>query len=500
MSRHAYRELAEHFGQSGRLSAALEVLEWDMEVIMPAGSASDRAEQLTALRGVIQQIESNPRLEDAFSRINEDELNAWQQANVREMKRIWTHARAVPGEIIDELSRAGSACMMRWRVSRQENDFASLEPALAHVVERVKEKAQATSEALKQAPYACLLAEYEPGLELERLDRCFEQLQSFLPSLIQRVIEKQKSEPQDDQASHPVTRDAQRAFWAHVVDALGLDCSRSRLDESAHPFCGGTPDDIRITTRCKAGDYVEGLMGVIHECGHANYEQGLPLDFRYQPVGHARGMVIHESQSLLLEMLACRSRAFFQWLAPQLERAFGTALPPHARSPSTLFNRATRVKRGLIRVDADEVTYSAHVLLRYDIERQLLSGQCRVADLPELWRELMMKYVGVAPPDDRTGCMQDIHWMDGSFGYFPCYALGAMAGAQLFATARAAGAGTDEQLQEGDFQPLGHWLREHVHSHGSYFGSSDALLERITGTPLQATAYRTHLEQRYLSA
>jgi carboxypeptidase Taq len=278
--------------------------------------------------------------------------------------------------------------------------------------------------------------------------------------------------------------------------ALGFEFERGRLDISAHPFSGGATDDVRITTRYSDEDFGRALMGVLHETGHALYELGLPAAWRHQPVGTARGMALHESQSLLVEMQACRSREFAEFVAPLIRTAFGVAGP--AYEPENLYRAGIRVSRGLIRVDADEVTYPAHVVLRYRLERALLAGDLALADLPGAWRDSMRELVGIEPPDDRLGCLQDIHWPGGAWGYFPTYTLGAMIAAQLFQAARAEHPGIPDAIAKGDFSLLLGWLRRNVHGKASRHTTRDVLCQ-ATGKPLEIGVFRAHLEQRYLS-
>jgi carboxypeptidase Taq len=269
------------------------------------------------------------------------------------------------------------------------------------------------------------------------------------------------------------------------------------VDVSLHPFCGGATGDVRLTTRYDEADFTSALMGVMHETGHALYEQGRPAAWAGQPVGEARGMSLHESQSLLIEMQACRSRAFLDFAAPLLREAFNA--DGLAWAPENLHRLYTRVRPGLIRVDADEVTYPAHVLLRYRIERDLIAGDMDLADLPEAWNAGMRRLLGLDVPNDRLGCLQDIHWPGGAWGYFPTYTLGAMAAAQLFDAACRAEPDLLPAIGRGDFGPLLGWLRENVHSRGSLY-STDELLTRATGRPLDADVYIRHLERRYLDA
>ena len=279
------------------------------------------------------------------------------------------------------------------------------------------------------------------------------------------------------------------------MESVGFDFNHGRLDVSLHPFCGGVPDDVRITTRYDEDDFLTALMGVLHETGHALYERGLPAQWRLQPVGMARGMAFHESQSLIVEMQACRSPAFVTFLAPLARETFTGRGP--AWEAENLVRLYGRVEPGFIRVDADEVTYPAHVILRYRLEKALIAGQMEVEDIPGAWNEGMQDLLGISPPNDGLGCLQDIHWYDGAWGYFPTYTLGAMTAAQLFDAACRANGGILPAIGQGDFSPLMTWLGEKVHSLGSSM-SSDEILIHATGRGLDPEIFKTHLQSRYL--
>jgi carboxypeptidase Taq len=278
--------------------------------------------------------------------------------------------------------------------------------------------------------------------------------------------------------------------------ALGFDFDKGRLDESLHPFCGGVPDDIRMTARYDETDAATGLMAVLHETGHALYNACLPAAWRHQPVGRPRSVAVHESQSLLVEMQVCRSRPFLAYLAPLLAESFGVGGPAFAAD--NLYAQAIRVERGLIRVDADEVTYPLHVVLRYRLEKALVAGELEVGDLPAAWNEGMRALVGVVPPDDRLGVLQDIHWPSGAIGYFPCYTLGAILAAQLYEALIADEPGVPAHIERGDFRPLLAWLRANVHELGARYETRE-LVARATGRPLELQPFLRHLETRYLA-
>jgi len=287
----------------------------------------------------------------------------------------------------------------------------------------------------------------------------------------------------------------QQAVCRAMSQRVGLDYGHARLDESLHPFCGGTPTDVRITTFYSEEEVGKALLGVLHETGHALYERGLPEAWARQPVGEAAGMAAHESQSLIIEMQACRSDAYLRFLGGELHAAFGGDAAAYARG--NLAQHWRRVGRSFIRVDADELTYPAHVILRFRLERALIGGELAVADLPGAWNDGLRSLLGIVPPDDARGCLQDIHWHDGAFGYFPSYTLGAMAAAQLMKAARRAIPDLDEAIGRGEMAPLAGWLREHVHSQGSRLGFQD-LLRHATGKPLDPGDFMDHLRSRYL--
>ncbi len=492
-----YAELERRFRRLSAVGGALAVLGWDQAAMMPPGGAEARAEQLATL-GVIRHEElTDPALADLLASAADDaaSLDPWQQANLREMSREWRHATALDVDLVEARSRAASACEMVWRKARAENDFAMLRPTLEELLRLTREIAAAKAAAFGTTPYDALLDEYEPDGSSAAIDTIFAELARFLPSFVERALARQAALPPPLPLGGPFPIEAQRQLGLRLMTTLGFDFDHGRLDVSLHPFTGGVPDDVRITTRYSEANFTGALMGVLHETGHALYERGLPSAWRRQPVGNARGMVLHESQSLLVEMQVCRSGPFLHYAVPLLRQAFGGNGP--AWDEGNIARHYQRVARSFIRVDADEVTYPLHVILRYRLERAMLEGRLAIADLPEAWRAGMQDLVGIAPPTDREGCLQDIHWPSGSFGYFPTYTLGALAAAQLFAAARQQDASIVPGIGKGDFGPLLAWLRRNVHEQGSLL-STDELLRQATGAPLGAAAFEAHLTERYL--
>ncbi len=497
MTRSPYELLEERFRRLAHLRGALAVLEWDSATMMPSGGAGSRAEQVAALRVVAHGVLADPTLAEllAAAEAASGALDPWQRANLTEMRHEWRNATALDERLVEAFSRATSACEMVWRKARARNSFATLRPHLETVVTLVREIAAAKAAAFGLEPYDALLESYESGVRCAMIEPLFAELESYLPGLLAEVLARQESAPPLP-LEGPFPIGAQRALGRDLMALLGFDFEHGRLDVSLHPFTGGVADDVRITTRYHKDRFIDALMGVLHETGHALYERGLPEGWRQQPVGKARGMAIHESQSLLIEMQVCRSREFIELLAPRLRAAFGTDGP--AWQSENLRRHLQRVARGLIRVDADEVTYPLHIILRYRLEKALLGGDLAVADLPGAWRAEMARLVGVTPPDDKDGCLQDIHWPDGDFGYFPTYTLGAIAAAQLFDSARAADPDIAPGIGRGDFAPLMAWLRANVHRQGRRY-TADELLRRVTGRSFDATTFRRHLQARYLA-
>jgi carboxypeptidase Taq len=493
----AYAELETRFKRRNLVQDASGVLQWDLETLMPPGGGEARTEQLAALSVVAHEMLTDSALVDLFARAEGDKtLDDWQRANLREMKRRWRHSTCLPTDLVEATSKAVSESELCWRRARPANDFKTLLPLLQRVLDLVREQAKIKSQAFGVSPYDALLDQYEPDARAAEIEPVFARLAEFLPGFIAAVIEKQARGPKIEKPQGPFPAAKQEALARTLMKAVGFDFDHGRLDTSAHPFCGGVPDDIRLTTRWDEQDFTRGLMGVLHETGHAMYERGLPKAWRNQPVGSALGMSIHESQSLLIEMQASRSREFIEWMAPVAASALGGSGP--AWSSENLYRLYTKVDRGLIRVDADEATYPAHVILRFRLEQALIAGDMKLADLPGAWAEGMKELIGIVPPDDKDGCMQDIHWPGGAWGYFPTYTLGAMTAAQLFDAARRANPGIPAALGKGDFSPLMAWLRTNVHGKGSLVSARELLIQ-ATGKPLDPEIYKAHLQSRYLN-
>jgi len=396
---------------------------------------------------------------------------------------------------VEAQARANSACEKIWRDARRDSDFSHVRPYLQEVVNLVRQAATALAPALGLSPYDALMDGFQRGIGAADVGPIFADYEAFLHHALPEAEARQASRPAPMRPRGPFPEAAQEALCRRMSERVGLDFSHARLDRSTHPFSGGTPSDVRITTRYDTADFTQSLLGVLHETGHAMYERGLPAAHARQPVGEAAGMAAHESQSLIVEMQACRTDAFLAFLGPELHAAFGGDPAPYA--PENLGHRWRRIGRGFIRVDADEMTYPAHIILRFRLEQALIGGDLAVGDLPGAWNEGLFRLLGIAPPDDARGCLQDIHWYDGAFGYFPSYTMGAMAAAQLMAAARRDVPTLDAALGRGDLAPLMGWLRAKVHGMGSLLGFN-GLLRAATGKPLDPRDFEAHLTARYL--
>jgi len=490
----AYRALEARFKRLSDIGGALAILHWDRQAMMPPGGNASRGEQVATLRQLQHELLTSPETGDLLDRAEQDgaALDTWQAANLREMRRIFKKATAVEPTLVAAMARATTRAEMIWREARKHNDFNALSPTLEEVLELTRQEAAAKAEVLGLTPYDALLDSYEPGMRTTDIDALFAPLAAFLPDFLEQVL-GQQVDPLPVDGRFPSA--TQKALGERLMAALGFDFDHGRLDESAHPFCGGTPDDVRMTARYDEADVTSGLMAILHETGHALYNAGLPKAWRGQPVGRPRSLALHESQSLLVEMQVSRSRPFLEYLAPLLAAAFGR--DGAAFGADNLYHQAIRVQRSFIRVDADEVTYPLHIILRYRLEQALLADDLRVADLPAAWNAGMAELLGITPPDDRQGCLQDIHWPGGAIGYFPCYTLGALMAAQLFEAARQADPEIVPGIARGDFGPLLAWLRANVHEQGSLRDTRD-LLRRVTGRPLSPEPFLEHLHGRYL--
>lgn len=495
----AYEKLEARFRQFNRLRDLQSIAGWDEAVMMPEGSGEARGQALGELSLIMQNLISSPDVGDWLGEAEQKKqsLNSWQQSNLHEIQRLYLENTAVPAELNQKLVLARMNCEQLWRRLRGENNWQEFLPHLQEVLTLNREMLTILSRELKLSIYDTALSLYAKGLNTATVEKLFTELKTFLPPMITQVVDKQKLDHVlIPQGRFPMA--AQKALGLELMGQVGFDTRRGRLDESHHPFCGGNPRDVRITTRYREDEFVSSLMGVLHETGHALYEQNLPAEWVEQPVGQACGMAIHESQSLLMEMQVVRSADFLTFAAPLIRKHLGPfTTNPESLSDENLVKVINRVKPGLIRVDADEVTYPAHIILRFEIERDLLEDRWPLAELPNVWNEKMKAYLGLSTVGDfKNGCMQDVHWPSGGWGYFPSYTFGAVIAAQLFATVERVHPNVRQEIQKGNFASLQGWLRENIWSQGSKLDTLQ-LVDQASG-PLSTAAFKSHLQRRYL--
>lgn len=489
-----YHQLTRTFQRLSRFSHLSAIASWDMFTMMPPGGSKVRGEALAELSVLEHQLLTDPKVATWIAAAEQEDLNDVEQANLREMSRLHHQASLLPESLVEAKSLAGSRCEHAWRSQRPANDWEGFSENLKEVVKYSREEARLRADAKGCSPYDALLDIFEPGMTSAQLDVLFSDVKNWLPDLLSKAVAKQSQQTLIAPVG-PFPTAVQRELGLETMAQLGFDFTAGRLDISAHPFCGGVPEDVRITTRYDENELLSALFGVIHETGHARYEQNLPRNWSGQPIALARSTAIHESQSLFFEMQLGRSKAFLTRLIPAVTRHFGDQA---AFEESNFIAWNQQVKPGFIRVDADEVSYPAHVILRYEIERALINGDIEVDDIPALWNEKMQAWLGLSTVGDyRNGCMQDIHWTDGGFGYFPSYTLGAMYAAQLFSAAHRALPDLNQHIAQGEFSTLFEWLRQNIWQHGSRF-TTEQLITQATGEPLSSRYFRAHLEARYL--
>ena len=495
MTSSAYQELAHHWTRLHRFGHLYSMAGWDRAAMMPTKGSEARAEALAEMDSLLHSLRTEPRLAELLAQAEQDSLDDVSRSNLREIRRDWKSSNALPPALVEAQSLATSRCEHAWQTQRPAEDWAGFLGNFREVLRLAREEAKYLADASGLTPYDALLDKFEPGTTSSEVDRVFGDLQTWLPGLVRAVRDKQSREPVTEPRG-PFPKAAQRALSLDVMAVLGFDFDAGRLDESAHPFSGGVPEDTRLTTRYRDEDFVRSLMGTIHETGHARYEQNLPRELLGQPVARARSAAIHESQSLSFEMQLARNAPFVGLIAPLLGKHFG-AQP--AFEPGNLLRLLTRVAPGFIRVDADELTYPAHVILRYGIEKRLIEGEIEAEDVPTLWDEGMASLIGIDTRGNfNNGCMQDVHWGAGLFGYFPCYTLGAMYAAQWFAAIRRGTPDLDDRVARGDLAPVFDWLRANIWQQASRWPTAE-LAVRASGETLNPVHFRRHLETRYLA-
>lgn len=476
------------------LSGASSLLGWDQETYMPSKGTELRADQLALIAGIWHERFVGGELGALLEKCErtEDSLDDAARVNLRETRRAYDRATKLSKELVEEIAKTTSLAQEAWAKARKANDFSAFAPWLEKVLV-LKRRVAAAIGRKGQNAYDVLLDEYEPDETTEGLTALFDELEAGVVPLLKRIVAS-KRKPRSEILVRRYPREKQEAFGRRVAGDMGFDFDAGRLDVSAHPFCSGiVPTDVRITTRYDENDLTGALFGIMHEAGHGLYEQGLDARWLGTPLAEACSTGVHESQSRLWENQVGRSRPFWSHYFPELKKTFADSLRD-VNLDDFVF-AVNEVKPSLIRTEADEVTYNLHVLLRFQVERDLLSMKLAVSDLPRFWNEKMEELLGITPPTDADGCLQDIHWSLGAFAYFPTYTLGNVYAAQLFAKARAE-LDLDRKLAKGELRPLREWLLEKVHRRGMFLRPR-ALIEDVTGKAPSVADFVKYLETKY---
>ena len=470
---------------------------WDAATGLPKESVASRNEEIATFSTVVHEMSTSEKIGQLIeaSQGEVDYLDEWQKSNLTLTKKSYDRETAISSDIQHEFSIASSASEFAWRQARANNDFKSLIPHLDRVFNVVRKIADLQSQKLKKSSMDVLIDSFDPGRTSLEIGNVFNVLKAQLPELTEKIIQKQKGE-KIIPLSKPINEETQKLIGLKIMEVMEFNMDRGRLDKSVHPFCIGSNDDVRLTTRYDENNFISSLFGVIHETGHGLYQQNLPAQYRNQPVGGPLGMAFHESQSLIMEMQAGTSREFTQFLAKLLRDHFTFSGPEY--SEENLYKLVTKVKPSFIRVDADEVTYPMHIILRFEIEKAILEDNLKAQDLPGLWNSKMQQYLGIIPNANSEGCMQDIHWPSGWLGYFPSYTNGAIIASMLMRSAKDEYSEIGSELDKGNFQSLNKYLNDNLRQYGSSKSSAD-LLKASTGyDSVQPGIFIDYLQGKYL--
>ena len=488
----SYTQLLDHVRECSLLSSTAEILGWDNETMMPKEGLDYRSKQMALLARLTHERATDSRLAELIQDAKGDcTAGTAEEANVREIERDYSIATRLPGKLVEEMALASSVGQHEWAIARERDDFDHFRPHLEKIISLCREKADCLGVPAGGERWDALADTYEPGMNAADVESVFTPLRARLSTLIQDLAAS-STKPSNAFNEAKCTIESQEAFVRRIAEELGFDFNRGRLDRSVHPFCGGSHcNDVRMTTRFQETEVNDALGSTMHESGHGLYEQGLPYEWVGTPLGEAISLGIHESQSRMWENQVGRSRCFWDWCAPIAREMLGGDV---ARlSDDELYQGANIVRPGFIRVEADEATYNLHIMIRFQLERGMISGDIEAGDIPSEWNRLYKDYLGLDVPNNRVGCLQDVHWSMGAIGYFPTYTLGNIYCAQFFESASKTLPDMAQQFARGEFGGLLSWLREHIHVHGRRYSATD-LCERVTGKPLSSEPLLNYLE------
>ncbi len=492
----AYDQLEKRFYRLAQIEHSLTFLQWDQLVMMPGGGNDARSEAIAELSTLHHELLTAPDMVDLIERAKVHEKAEQHRISLREIEREYRWAACIPTELVKAKSLAGSRCEHQWRTQRKENDWLGFLKNFKEVVTLSRQEAQARQDCSNGAfptPYDALLDLYCTGDSSTFISGIFSVLKDKLPPLISAVAEKQAGRTRRFDGPFPVAD--QKRLNRSLAAALGFNFTEGRIDESTHPFSTGGHGDHRITSRYREDDFVDALKATAHETGHAAYESGLPVEWKNLPAGQARNMCLHESQSLLFEKQIFLSKPFLSYFSPIIHDHLEAS---RRYSCEQVWLNSIKVDPTLIRVEADEICYPLHVILRYEIESALINGTMEPEDVPEAWDERMLSYLGLSTAGNYTnGCLQDIHWTDGSFGYFPAYTIGALNAVQIFSIFCRSHPDWQNQFAQGDVAPIRDWLQDIIWSRGRFLESQE-LMFVATGEETNPDYFLTYIRERYL--
>jgi carboxypeptidase Taq len=491
----AYKSLVAHAQETAKLHSIAGLLEWDERTKMPAAAGAYRAEQISYLAGEVHKRQTAPQVGEWLAELAGGAAAGDPHSDVgtvtRQLRRQYDKKTRLPQALVEELSRTAVLGQQMWVEARKADSFAMFKPLLEKTLELKRQEAAALG--FEATPYDALLDDYEPFAKTAEVSATLAALRDELTPLVAQIVASPR-QPDGELLKREFAVDAQEAFGKEAAAAIGFDFDAGRLDVTDHPFCGEAgPRDVRITTRYNRHDFSDAFFSILHEAGHGLYEQGLPAEHFGLPTGESASLGIHESQSRMWENQVGRSRAFWELFLPKAQARFPAL---QGASLDTFYAAINEVRPSLIRVDADEVTYNLHILIRFELERAMIENDLQAADLPGAWNEKYEKYLGITPPSYADGCLQDVHWSAGLFGYFPTYSLGNLYAGQFFAKASADLGDLNAAFRRGEFAPLLGWLRKNIHLQGQRYTASE-LAMKVTGQPLSHTAWIGQIKEKY---
>ena len=487
----SYKNLKILFEEQSLINDISGILNWDMATYMPENSRRQRIKQITKLYDYKKNIFNVIKKNEFFNKVNEFELDKFDKINFELMKNKFDYFNSISVDKLKKKAELSIECEGLWREAKEKSNFNIVKNSFVKLVKLIKEESETLSQIKEKKKYDCLLSKYDRSLDSKQLFKIFNRVEKFIKKKLPLIVNKQKK----IEFHNFLNEEDQFNLSKIFMKQLGFDFSRGRIDKSLHPFCGGGTQDVRITTRFTEEDSFSCFDALMHETGHALYEQGLPQKWAHQPIGSAGGMSLHESQSLFVEMQIIKSLPVSQFIQKTLQDKLGK--DPNVWSSEVIYNIRNKVKPGYIRVDSDEVHYPLHIIHRFNIEYKIIEEDANIENLPDLWNEEFSKTLGLDVHDDKSGCLQDIHWYGGDFGYFPTYSIGAFIAAQLACKVRTELINYDLNLKEGNFKPIIMWLRENIHNRGNFL-KIDELLEESTDEKLNLKYFENHIIDRYI--